>query len=149
LLELLTHKIALPLILLFRKNKVDCTMEQLLDLPDHTLGKDLALYLQEKNFRLVPGYVRHDCKHILLGYEMNEEGEARMQFFFFGNGHYSLPVVMTVILCLFLMPDYWKKFIMEFRKGRYHKAFPDLDYSNAIRKDTAALRQKYNLNTHL
>jgi hypothetical protein len=130
--------------LLVRNNKpFPYTMGQLLALPGHTLGNELALYLQKKGFPLVSGYVRHDCKHILLGYEMDEEGEARMQFWFLGNRHYSFPVLMTVVLCFFLMPDHWKKFHHEFRKGRSSAAFAEIDFNKAVLLSTSYLRKEF------
>lgn len=140
---MLTHKLALPLILMFRgRIPFGYSHEQLLSFPDQTLGKDLALYLKKMNFRLIPGYIRHDCKHILLGYEMNEEGEARMQFYFFGNRHYSVPVVMTVIICFFLMPEHWTKFYAEFKKGRKAKAFNHINFEKIILMNTNDLRSQ-------
>jgi len=142
LLELLTHRIALPLMLRVRHSShFPYTMEQLLALPEHTLGNELANYLQKKGFRLAPGYVRHDCKHILLGYEMDEQGEACMQFWFLGNRHYTFPVFMTVVLCIFLMPDHWKDFYCAFRKGRSSAEFAEIDYSSAVLQHTAQLRE--------
>ena len=98
-LEFTTHKLALPLIGKLRpKSKFPYTIEQLLTLPDNTLGKDLAIYLQKMNFQLLPNYERHDCKHIILQYEMDEVGEARMQFYFLGNRHYSIPVLSLSLI---------------------------------------------------
>lgn len=131
-----------------RKNKpFNYNMEQLLAFPDHTLGKELALYLEKKDLRLIPGYVRHDCKHILLGYEMDEEGEERMQFYFLGNRHYSFPVLMSVFLCFFLMPEHWKKFYREFKKGMRSPAFADLDFNQAVRINTEELRKMIRIQT--
>lgn len=144
LLELLTHKFALPLITKFRKNQnFPYNMDELLAFPDNTVGKDLALYLQRKNFKLLRNYERHDCKHIILEYEMDEEGEARMQFYFLGNRHYSIPVVSTVILCTFLMPEYWSIFRTEFRKGRISKTFDKLDFSKVVLMNTKELQLQY------
>lgn len=144
LLEILTHKLALPLITRFRKNRqFPYTLEQLLLLPEGTLGKDLALYLHSKNFKLLPNYERHDCKHIILQYEMDEEGEARMQFYFLGNRHYSVPVVMTVLLCFVLMPDHWLKFYSEFKKGRSCVTFDDVDFIKIVTMNTNELRKQF------
>ena len=144
LLELLTHKFALPLIANFRKSKpFPYTMEELLRFPDDTLGKDLILYLQKMNFKLIPGYERHDCNHIILQYEMNETGEARMQFYFLGNRHYSLPVVSTVVICFFLMPEHWGRFYYEFKKGRKAKTFDDVDFNVIVLMNTQDLRNYY------
>ncbi|MGZ4057310.1 MAG: hypothetical protein ACXVPM_20540, partial [Bacteroidia bacterium] len=66
-LEFIIHRIALPVIAKFRRNqKFPYTMEQLSKFPDNTLGKDLAIYLKKMNFKLLPNYERHDCKHIIL-----------------------------------------------------------------------------------
>ncbi|HEX8516186.1 MAG TPA: hypothetical protein VF868_08300 [Bacteroidia bacterium] len=119
-------------------------MEDLLRLADDTIGKELAVYLREKGLHLVPGYLKHDCKHIILGYGMDEAGEAAMQFYFLGNRHYSVPVVMTCMFCVLLMPENWRMFSYEFRKGRNAPAFPELDPSLAVTMKTADLRDKVN-----
>lgn len=144
LLEFLTHKIALPLIGRFRnKPKFNFSMEQLLRFEDGTLGKDLALYLNKMNFKLLPNYEQHDCKHIILQYEMDEAGEARMQFYFLGNKHYSIPVISTCLITFFLMPEYWSQFYAEYQKGKKGKPFEDIDYNALVLLKTNDLRKIY------
>lgn len=144
LLEFLTHKIALPLIGWFRnKPKFNFSMEDLLKLEDGTLGKDLALYLNKMNFKLLPNYEQHDCKHIILQYEMDEAGEARMQFYFLGNKHYSIPVISTCLITFFLMPEYWKQFYSEYQKGKQGKPFEAVDYNAIVLLKTNDLRKIY------
>jgi ubiquinone biosynthesis protein Coq4 len=146
LLELLTHKMALPLVTKFRSTPpFPYSMEQLLEFPDHTLGKDLAIYLRKMNFRLLRNYERHDCKHIILQFEMDEVGEARMQFYFFGNRHYSFPVISTVIMVSLLMPEHWKKFYHEFKRGRKAPNFDDVDFGQLVMKNTGELRKRFTL----
>jgi hypothetical protein len=115
-------------------------MDDLLKLDEQLLGKELALYLQKKDLKLIPGYVKHDCKHIILGYEMDETGEAAMQFYFLGNRHYSIPVIMTTVFCFLLMPEKWKMFLYEFKKGRAAPAFPDINPVEAVKMRTNQLR---------
>ncbi len=144
LLEFLTHKIALPLIAKFRnKPKFLYSMHELLQLEDGTLGKDLAIYLNKMNFKLLPNYEQHDCKHIILQYEMDEAGEACMQFYFLGNKHYSIPVVSTCFICFFLMPEYWKQFYKEYQKGKIGKPFEEIDYNALVFLKTNDLRKIY------
>lgn len=144
LLEFLTHKIALPLIGRFRnKPKFNFSMEELLKLEDGTLGKDLVLYLNKMNFKLLPNYEQHDCKHIILQYEMDEAGEARMQFYFLGNKHYSIPVISTCIITFFLMPECWKQFYSEYQKGKRGKPFENIDYNSIVLLKTNDLRKIY------
>lgn len=144
LLMLLTHDVALPLINRFRNNPpFSYSMEQLLALPQGTLGNDLATYLQNHNFKLLRNYERHDCKHIILGYAMDEAGEARMQFYFLGNRHYSIPVLSTVLICAVLMPEHWRQFYADFRLGRKGKTFDDVDYNQLVVKNTLELRNEF------
>jgi hypothetical protein len=144
LLEILTHKLALPAISRFRNNApFNYTLEQLLKFPPGTLGNDLALYLRKMNFQLLRNYERHDCKHIILGYEMDECGEARMQFYFLGNRHYSVPVLMTVTLCFLLMPEHWSQFRKDFLLGRQGRSFDGLDYNTLVHLRTQDLKQQF------
>lgn len=143
-LEFITHQIALPLIGKIRKKpKFPYSMEQLLQLPDNTLGKDLALYLQKMNFKLLANYERHDCKHIILQYEMDEVGEARMQFYFLGNRHYSVPVLSTVFFCFILMPEHWKQFRKDYERGKKGKSFDGTDFNTIVLRNTIELRNLF------
>lgn len=138
---MLTHKITLPIILAARKkSEFKYSLEELLELPQGSLGQELASYLSKKGFKLIPGYVRHDCKHILLRYEMDEVGEGCMQFYFLGNRRYSLTVILSVVLCLILMPEHFKKFVNEFKKGRRDRRFPDIDFNKLLFLNTDQIR---------
>ena len=143
-LEFLTHKIALPLIGKFRtKPKFNFAMNDLLALDEGTLWKDLAIYLNKMNFKLLLNYEQHDCKHIILQYEMDEAGEARMQFYFLGNRHYSIPVLSTCFITFFLMPEYWKQFKLDYQKGKKGKPFEEIDYNVIVLLKTNELRKIY------
>lgn len=147
LLEFMTHNVALPIVLNFRNNEpFNYTMEELEKFPIGTLGKDLADQLNRNGLVLLKHYERHDCKHIILQYPMDELGEASMQFYFFGNRHYSVPVLDTVSACLIMMPDYWRIFIREFKKGRKGKSFDGLNYNVLVHQKTEDLRKEYGTN---
>lgn len=144
LLEVLTHHIALPLISRFRKKPAFLyTQEQLLEFPEGSLGRTLALYLGKKGYKLLPNYEQHDCKHLILEYEMDESGEAFMQFYFLGNRHYSVPVLATTFICFLLMPEHWGRFRKEFLKGRKGKVFENIDYNALVHLPVAELRAIY------
>jgi hypothetical protein len=119
-------------------------MSELLELESGTLGRDLAEKLTKNGFHLLPNYERHDCKHLILEFEMDEKGEACMQFYFLGNRHYSFPVLITVTFCLFLMPDYWSSFYINFKKGKKGKSFHGIDFNSMILKNTIDLKKEFN-----
>jgi hypothetical protein len=74
---LLTHKIALPMLKLVRRpNEFTYCEDELKSFPAGTLGNDLFVFLKQRNLPLLKHYARHDLKHVLLGYDTTEEGEA-------------------------------------------------------------------------
>ncbi|MCE3279048.1 MAG: hypothetical protein K0S44_1239 [Bacteroidetes bacterium] len=73
---------------------------------------------------------------------MDEVGEGCMQFYFLGNRRYSLTVIVSVVLCLILMPEYLKKFIKEFKKGRKERGFPDIDFNKLLFLNTDQIRNQ-------
>ena len=96
------------------ENKVDL----LLKMPNGTLGNDIGKSLKENGLRLVPKYESHDLKHILLGYEMSPIDEIRMQAFMIGNRNYSISVFAIFIFGVLILPNHWKLFVKDFRRGR-------------------------------
>ncbi len=93
-------------------------VDDLRSLKTGTVGKEIANILDEKNLTLVPYYESHDLKHVLLDYKMTEEDEIRMQAFMIGNRNYSTPSFVIFIFGAILLPDLWKIFRSDFKKGR-------------------------------
>lgn len=119
LLVSLTHNIALPLLKHIRKPKpFPYTVQELSELPNGTLGKDLYDFIEEKDLQLLTHYARHDMKHIVLGIDTTEQGELCLQSFMLGNGRISFPVLATVLFGLFTAPEYWKSMRQSYKKGR-------------------------------
>jgi len=114
-----THQLLLPIIRLFvQPPPFPFTMHQLAGYPETSVGKELYNFLSSNGFGLLRTYEVHDVKHVVLGYAGDEEGEACMQFFFWGNGHRSLPVITTVVICWVIMPDYHSGFRAALNRGR-------------------------------
>ena len=145
ILVFLTHKIALPMLTLMRKpNVFTYGEEQLKTLPTGTLGHDLLLFLKQRNLPLLKHYARHDLKHVLLGYETTEEGEACLQSFMLGNGRISFPVLATVGYSFFTMPEYWGKMKDAYKQGKKCNSIDDWKWSEIIETSTVELRKKMN-----
>ena len=87
-------------------------------LKNGTLGKEIAKCLDNHNLTLVPKYESHDLKHVLLNYQMTAEDEIRMQAFMVGNGNYSIPSFTILIFGAILLPDLWRTFYSDFKKGK-------------------------------
>lgn len=93
-------------------------VDELRQLENGTLGREIANCLDEHNLTLVPKYESHDLKHVLLGFKMTPEDEIRMQAFMIGNGNYSIPAFAIFFFGAILLPDVWSKFYADFKKGR-------------------------------
>jgi ubiquinone biosynthesis protein Coq4 len=117
-------------------------MEELKEFPLGTLGNDLFRFLDERNLPLLKHYARHDLKHILLGFDTTDEGEACLQCFMFGNGRVSFPVLATVIYSALTMPEYWKKMKISYQWGKNATPFHHWNWNEMLIEPTFELRNR-------
>lgn len=143
ILVFLTHKIALPLLKILRRpNVFTWTREELTGLPAGSLGRDLHEFLEKRKLPLLTHYARHDLKHVLLGYDTTDEGEACLQSFMLGNGRVSFPVIATVVYGFITMPEHWKQMRQAFRKGRRSNPVHAWKWNDLLPEQTYTLRMK-------
>ena len=143
MLVFLTHKIALPLLKLLRRpNAFTYTTEDLKALPIGTLGNDLYVFLTRRELLLLKHYARHDLKHVLLGYDTTEEGEACLQSFMLGNGRVSFPVLATIVYSFLTMPEHRKKMRHAFLMGKKSNPIHSWRWNEIVKTPTEELRNK-------
>lgn len=143
ILVFLTHKIALPMLKLVRRpNEFTYSEADLESLPSGTLGNDLIVFLRQRNLPLLKHYARHDLKHVLLGYDTTEEGEACLQSFMFGNGRVSFPVLATVGYSFLTMPEHWSKMKEAFIQGKKSTQIHSWKWNELLEEPTYELRRK-------
>jgi ubiquinone biosynthesis protein Coq4 len=136
----------LPMLKVMRKpNDFTYSEEQLEKLPTGTLGNDLILFLKQRNLQLLRHYIRHDLKHVLLGYDTTEEGEACLQSFMLGNGRVSFPVLATVGYSILTMPEYWSKMKNAFRQGKKSNPIHKWKWNEILDIQTKELRKQMNI----
>ena len=146
LLVFLTHKIALPVLKLVRRpNAFIHSEEELQSLPAGTLGNDLFIFLKERNLPLLKHYTRHDLKHVLLGYDTTEEGEACLQSFMLGNGRISFPVLATVAYSFITMPEYRAKMKNAFQEGKKSTSIHSWHWNEILQIPTEELRKRISM----
>lgn len=141
----LTHRMALPVLKMIRKPELfPYSKQQLQQFENGTLGKDLVNFIDEKGLELLPYYVRHDIKHILLEYDTTDDGEVCLQSFMLGNGHISFPVMATVLYGFISMPEHWKKFRLAYNRGKKATAISNWQWVDLLCLPTPLLRSKIN-----
>lgn len=139
----LTHKMALPILKILRKEaRLPYQLSQLQAFPNGTLGSDLANFLGDRELELLPYYVRHDIKHILLNYDTTDEGEGNLQCFMLGNGHVSFPVLATVFYCFFTMPEHWKSFKKAYKRGKMSASIQHWKWFEILQEPTFSLQER-------
>ena len=147
LLVFLTHKIALPLLKIFRRpNVFEHNLDDLERFPPGSLGNDLYLFLEKRKLPLLKHYARHDLKHVLLGYDTTDEGEACLQSFMLGNGRVLFPVIATVLYGFITMPEYWKQMKQAFRQGRVSRPIHGWKWNELLPEATTTLRSRIFIN---
>ena len=92
--------------------------ETLKQMPEGTLGNDIAKCLADNKLRLVPNFESHDLKHVLLDFKMTPVDEIRMQAFMLWNGNYTLPCFIILLFGVLLLPAKWMILYNDFRRGR-------------------------------
>ncbi len=139
----LTHKMALPILKIFRNEpSFPYSSEELKSFPEKTLGYQLIMMLEEKKLDLLPYYARHDIKHILLEYDTTGEGEVCLQCFMLGNRHISFPVISTVLYGISTMPEHWGSFKKAFQRGRVCENISAWRWFELMHEPIHNLRQK-------
>jgi ubiquinone biosynthesis protein Coq4 len=142
----LTHKVALPALLIIRRPKeFPYNMQQLQALPEGSLGRELALFIRSNGLHLLRYYEKHDIKHVLFGYPSTEEGEVCLQYFMLGNGHVSFPVLITTIFGALFMPEYYSLFRQAYKRGRGTPSFSGVEWFGLIPLQLSAIRQQYSI----
>jgi ubiquinone biosynthesis protein Coq4 len=116
------------------------TKEQLRVFPQGSLGKDLSNFMDKNDFDMLPFLETHDVYHVLLGYQPTIVEESQLYFFLLGNGKYSIEVINTVLVSLFLLPDYWDDLFQHYRKGRACKKMAHWDFRYLMHENTEILR---------
>jgi ubiquinone biosynthesis protein Coq4 len=141
----LTHQMALPILHCIRQPKpMPYSSQALQQLPAGTLGKDLMNMLEKNKLQLLPHYVKHDIKHILLGYETTDKGEVCLQSFMLGNGHLSFAVAATILFGLLTMPEHWSAFFKAYRRGEQSISIEKWPWFSLLELPTQSLIQKIN-----
>lgn len=114
---------------------------ELHELPEGTLGKDIAECLKKNGLRLVPNYESHDLKHVLLNFQMTPVDEIRLQAFMLGNGNYSFISFAIFIFGALLLPDMWTTFYRDFVNGSKAKPISSWTIEEYAWCQTSTLRE--------
>jgi len=142
-LVFLTHRLALPVLVLVRRPKpFPYTATDLARLAPGTTGAALAAFLEAHGLQLLRHYEKHDLKHLLFGYPPTDAGEVCLQTFMLGTGHKSFPVLISVIFGILFMPDAHRAMRAAWRRGRQTPSMESTDWAALIPQPLAAVQAR-------
>lgn len=118
-------------------NRVD-----LLRMPVDSLGFRLGEFLTKHQFDLIPKMEDHDVLHVLMDYKITVEDEVKMQFFLIGNKKKSLYAFVAAIAGCLLIPEYYKDYIGEYRKGKKCHNISNWDFQYLLGEPVEVLKRQ-------
>jgi hypothetical protein len=134
-IQMSIYKVVVP-----RNKAWKLTKDNLRLFPKGSLGKDVSEFIDTHDFDMLPYLETHDIYHVLLGYQPHIVDEARLYFFLMGNGKHSIEVVGTVLVSLFLLPDYWGDLFRHYQRGKASRSIAKWDFRYLLHEDTQILR---------
>ena len=124
---------------------LDSKLTHLRTLQKGTVGREIAIMLDDRGYKLIPKFENHDLKHIILDYDITMKDEIKMQAYLVGNGNLTLPCLIFLSLGLFY-PTIWKDLPTEFLHGQKTKSIHFLTLDNCMDKDLAEVKDEFGRN---
>ena len=115
-------------------------------MPEGSLGKSVADYLDARQFDFIYDSYHHDIRHVLLGYDMNTTGEIRLQAFMVGNNWlWNYKGWMAFLLGVVLLPELWGTLYRDFKRGKRTQNLKDIPWVHQLHQPIHQLRRQLNI----
>ena len=128
-----------------RKEAWNLTLQELLRMPEESLGFHLGCFLCRHHFEIQPTLEEHDIYHVLTQTGGTVCDEITMQFYLLGNGKRSPFVFLVIGTGIVFYPFQWGHFYQTFRKGKQAHRFYDLYFLPLLPYPIADFRKTFNI----
>ena len=130
----------------FKKGEAwDVEINQLIQLPNDSLGFHLGCFLLKYNFEIQPKLEDHDIIHVLTNTGISVVEEIGMQYYLYGNGKRSLYLMMVIISGTLLYPTRFSYFKQQYQRGKQAHEFYGLDFLNMLSVPLTHIQQTFNI----
>lgn len=131
---------------LFKKGIAwDINVNQLLQLPNDSLGFHLGCFLLKYNFEIQPKLEDHDIIHVLTNTGISVVDEIGMQYYLYGNGKRSLYLLMVIITGTLFYPTRFPYFKQQYQRGKQAHEFYGLNFYNVLSIPLQHIQQTFNI----
>ena len=103
---------------LIRKREVPYEFYAFSKMPSGSLGLTYYETLKTAKLSFQPNLIRHDLKHILLGYSMDMRDELKIHAFLIGNKSYNPLAIAYLFLCLLIVPEMIPSLKQDYLRGK-------------------------------
>lgn len=140
-----------PYAAIFKRKKVawPFTSSELIHFPEGTLGKVLGIFLRKNKFELIPKLESHDVYHVLTDMDTTVKDEIGMQFLMIGNGKRSVYMYITIMLGLFLLPEYLSHYKASYKRGKSFHPIYNLNLPADLKESLHFLKIRIEKNNRL
>ena len=115
-------------------------------MPKLSVGHQYSKLISSKTIEYKPNLVKHDMKHIILGYDMNIRNELNIVAFLIGNRSSNKVSIFYLIICLLIVPEYLFQLKKHFKRGRSANRLKDYNIASLVEHDLKSVRQILNIN---
>jgi len=131
-----------PLQFFYGRKRLDDKLDAMRNLPENSIGYDLAIMLDLHNLRLIPGFRNHDLNHLVLGYGMEWDDELCMQAYQVGNGYREWQCFVFLSSAI-IVPTLWPMLWAHFQMGRASVSINELDFETCMMEQTVVVRERF------
>ena len=121
------------------------TLQNLLELPEESLGFSLAHLWLNQQIGPHGGFERHDAAQALTGIGTCTVGEIRLQYYLLGNGQRNLYGIAYLMAGTLFYPHQLKSFVHHYKKGKLAHRFYDLDFLKLLPQPLQNLREAFKI----
>ena len=130
----------------FKKGKAwEIEINQLIQLPNDSLGFHLGCFLLKYNFEIQPKLEDHDIIHVLTNTGISVVDEIGMQYYLYGNGKRSLYLIMAIVSGTLFYPTRFSYFKQQYKRGKTAHEFYGLDFLNMLSFSLTHIQQTFNI----
>ncbi|MDX1350438.1 MAG: hypothetical protein R3279_09335 [Putridiphycobacter sp.] len=114
-------------------------------MPTNSVGRLYYNCIEAKTIEYKPNLVKHDMKHIILGYNMDIKNELNIIAFLIGNKSHNKVGLIYLLVCLCIVPEYIPKLRKHYQRGKQSKRLRDFEIDSFVEMNINDVRNTLNI----